>query len=217
MTISFLDFKKRESFAIFSSYFQDDKKKFNEFLKNNFSLLMIFSLIEALMEDERYITFADFLKKNFKPISNLDDLNKIEEQYYNNFGAIKKAINFFNNYVDNDCKKIFIYAIQRSSGKEKDLTDDKILKQNISLFYKWRSDFVHSAKISGAFQNYGIFKNGKEPYAVPYKKEDFQLLFEHGFLRYFGFRGNFKHENIESKIEEYKNHTRVIGFFYLKE
>jgi len=243
MVIRFEKFKKREGLKIFSSYFRNNKNKFDEFLNNLseekqekffrlsifyrnfvknppikhnflkdiFSVLIIFSLIEALMEDKKYLTFQEFLKKNFKPINTKEKLEKIENEYYSQFGAIKKAKDFFEKHVDKDCIRIFVYAIRRrNTKKEKGLNKDKIIKRNIDLFYKWRSNFVHSAKFPESFQNYGIFKTGREYYSIPYKRKDFELLFEHGFLRYFGLHDNFEHGNIKKKIREYKKHTGII-------
>lgn len=236
------DLKKRESFKIFASYFQDNEKNFERFLNNLseeqqkkffklsifyrnfvinppitadfikdiFAILMIFTLIEALMEDEKYLTFPEFLKRNFKPINTKEELKKIEDEYYDQFGATRRARKFFEKHVDKDCKRIFVYSIRRRNIKKgRELNEEEVVKRNIDLFYKWRSDFVHSAKTLLVLQNYGIFKTGGEIYGVPYKREDFQLLFEHGFLHYFGFSGNLEHSDVDGKIREYIKHTGV--------
>lgn len=232
--------KKRTCLDIFSPYFENDKEKFNrflgnlseaeqekffslsifyrnfvknppmeEFVKNSFAVLMVFSLIEALMAEEKFITFPEFLHKNFKPIIDKKDLRSREDRYYDKFGATRKAMDFFEKYVDEDCKKLFRYAI-RYCKKYKEKSEDEIIKRNIRLFYKWRSDFVHSAKMPLELtEDQGIYKEGKNAINVPYKPEDLRILFEHGFLRYFKFLGDFDHGDIDKKIRTYQQHTGV--------
>ena len=85
------------------------------------------------------------------------------------------------------------------------------IKLNIKLFYQWRNDFVHSAKIPEAFQKFGLHSNDKIKiiFTTAYQRKDFELLFEHGFLRCFGYKNNFIHKDIEKKIMQYKKYTGI--------
>lgn len=209
--------KKREKFFRLSKFYNDFVRNpliEDESTKKYFSLIMIFSLIEATMSETKHLTFDQYLFKNFKSVPDKKTLGQIQNKYLDKFGSQKQVKKFFDDYVDEECKKIFAHAIcVNSDNKQEGLSIDEKIKQNIELFYQWRSNFVHHADIPGAFQesslqaNYVTRKNKKITFSTGYPRRDFEQLFEHGFLRYFGYIKNFEHKNIEEKIERYKNHT----------
>lgn len=210
--------EKQEKFFRLSKFYNDFVRNpliEDESTKNYFSLIMIFSLIEAAMNEEEHLTFDQYLFKNFKPILDKKTLERIQNEYLNKFGSQRQVKKFFDNYyVDEECKKIFAHAIcVNSDNKQEELSIDEKIKQNIELFYQWRCNFVHEAKIPGAFQESSLqetfitHKNKKISFTTGYQRIDFGQLFEHGFLRYFDYKKNFEHKNIEEKIKRYKNHT----------
>jgi len=184
------------------------------FMKNSFAMLMTFSLIEALMTEEKHLTFYEFLRKDFQPINNLKDLENKEEEYFNRFGTNRKAKRFFDEYVDNECKELFSYAIAKYprwlNGKYlENIAEEDRISKNLKLFYDMRSKFVHSAEIPN-LEIPIILDNGKDKFTIPYRLADLKILFEHGFLRYFGFLGKFSHPSLVKKITEYKKGVDFI-------
>lgn len=208
---------KQEKFlrlSIFYRNFVQEPLVKDKFTRNCFSLIMLFSLIEALMSEEKHLTFDEYLLKNFNPIPDKVSLSLKQEEYIKKFGSRRQVQKFFNDYVDNKCKEIFAYAIRTlPENKYKKLSINKRIELNIQLFYQWRCDFVHSAKTPGAFQEFGLqlehVRRKKIIFTTAYQREDFELLFEHGFLRYFGCDSGFTHDNFEEKIDRYKKHTGI--------
>lgn len=198
---------------IYNPLFQDENTK------NLFSLIMIFSLMEAVMSEEEHKTFDQYLlEKEFEPIPDKETLEQKQEEYFEKFGSTRKVKNFFNKNVNCDCKKIFANAICNDFNNKSDkLSEDDKVELNIKLFYTWRSKFVHNAETHGAFQESKLqtmLKNKKEIiFASGYQREDFEQLFEHGFLKYFGYTKKFEHKNTKEKIKRYKDYavTSVIG------
>jgi len=207
--------EKQEKFFKLSKFYNDfvlNSLIEDENTRNYFSLIMIFSLIEATIKEEKHLRFEEYLSKNSILIPDRNALETAKDNYYNQFGVYRKVKKFFDDYVDEECKKIFIYAICVDSGAEqKILPADKKIEQNIKLFYDWRSQFVHNAIMPIAFQKSGFNINKNTIFTTGYSLKDFEQLFEHGFLRYFGYKKNFKHDNLEHKIEQYKNHTISIA------
>ena len=203
--------KEQEKFFRLSKFYNDFIRNplfEDENVKKYFSLIMIFSLIEVTISKERHLTFDQYLLRNFVPISTVEILKQKQKEYFIEFGSQKKVKKFFDDYVDEECKKIFTHAICiNSENKQNELSVDENIKQNIELFYKWRSNFVHHAEMPVAFQKSGFYMRDKDIITTAYTKEDFEKLFEHGFLRYFGYTKDFEHKNTEEKIERYKNHT----------
>ena len=227
-------FKDRdECYSFFDGLSEERRKKFfelsmfyNNFIKHpiildyytsdSFALIMIFSLIEATVNEEKHLTFDEYLFKYFEPITDKDVLRVKQEEYFDKFGTRRQVENFFKCCVDKECKEIFSYALRILSEDDnyKDLSIENKIELNAKLFYKWRSEFVHSAKIPRAFKRVGLYSanisNKKVVFTTAYTKEDFALLFEHGFLRYFGYKGDFMHEDMGEKINQYQKHTGAI-------
>ena len=198
---------------IYNPLFQDKNTK------NIFSLIIIFSLMEAVMSEEEYKTFDQYLLgKGFESIPDRKTLERKQEEYFEKFGSARKVKKFFDKYIDCDCKKIFAYVFCGDfNNKCDEFSESDNVKHNIELLYDWRSKFVHNAEIHGAFQDsklQTILKDKKEIIFVSdYQREDFEQLFEHGFLKYFNYTKEFEHKNTEEKIEQYKDYaiTSVIG------
>ncbi|MEA2088391.1 MAG: hypothetical protein U9O55_00940 [Patescibacteria group bacterium] len=208
--------EKQEKFFRLSKFYNDFIR--NPFFKDEntkrfFSLIMIFSLIEATVSEEKHKTFDEYLVKNFEPILDKETLKDIQRKYLNKFGVRRQIKKFFDDYVDEECKKIFANAICFNSGnKRKALSIDENIKKNIDIFYQWRSEFVHNAEIHGAFSGSSFCVVNKNVITTAYRREDFEQLFEHGFLRYFGYTKNLEHKDIKKKIEQYKKYTFSVAW-----
>lgn len=212
--LNLLSKEKQAKFFRLSKFYNDFVRNplfKDESTKDYFSLIIIFSLMEATVSEEEHLTFDQYLLKNFRPIPCQETLQQMQEEYFNKFGSQKQVKGFFNNYVDKDCKKVFAHAVcDNSENKKNELSVDKVdkkIKQNVELFYQWRSDFVHHAEMPWAFREASFYMKNKNIITAAYVREDFEQLFEHGFLRYFGYVKNLEHKNIEEKIEKYKHHT----------
>jgi len=184
---------------------------------NYFSSIMFFSLIEALMSEVKHKTFDQYLFENFQPIQDSKTLKCIYDQYIKKFGCQRQVKDFFDKHVDEDCKLLFAHSIRHLDDKYSSMSVEERIKLNIKLFYQWRSNFVHSAITPDTFRKYGVgltkLSGKKMIHTTPYQKEDFEVLFEHGFLNYFGYKNKFKHGDIKEKIDKYKKHTGTLAMW----
>lgn len=160
------------------SYDQNIKDK----IDGSFAFIVFVSIIEAMILE---IDYKDF--KSWYDSECLDKNKKVDdlwEEYINIYGATKKFIRFFENYLREEDKEFLLEKYQAYS-----IENEKIISlplENIAkVLYKLRSNFVHDAKYipipNGDISGIGFSK---------YCLKDITMntivnIFERGFVEYF--------------------------------
>lgn len=158
------------------------------YINDTYKYIGIFSLIESLYVGDKFVEFYDYLmdKKNkaYYPISSTDDLRKVFDNYKKDYGAVKNAVKFFNGLDKRDRYRIISkFEVENRKSSVTDLA---------KLLYQIRSDFIHNAKLVLGFgDDISIGRIGKKVVANRLHIRDLMIIFEHGLLRHFGFKGQF--------------------------
>jgi len=178
-------------YLIVEGSFRFDKQEWNKgmsYVDDTYKYVAIFSLIEALETPANYKDFYQWIQSkkdavlplNKKPMSALDDMYR---DYKAHHGSIQAAVRFFERLDQEDQslveKKLKVQGTSPS------------LKKLSQLLYDLRSKFVHEARFILGFgpvttvgtHNGNILTN-------ELTMNDLRILFEHGFLKRFGWQGN---------------------------
>lgn len=155
-----------------------------DYLDHTYKYIAIFSLIEDLHTDEEYKDFYSWLKSekaNIKFPINDDELDSLHERYLSIHGSTQKAVRFFETLDDETQKYITNNFQVINNGKEN-------FTYLARFFYQIRSDFVHKSKIIAQF-NKGttIHSIGNKRIKNNLDFENVKVIFENGFLGFFGF------------------------------
>lgn len=178
-------------FLVVEGKYQFSKSIWNSgmsYIDDSYKYIAIFSLIEALDSPSAYIDFYQWLHRNKKDI-NLDletpFLSKIDDaykKYKSEYGAINAAIHFFSRLDKEDQQ--FIQNSLQIKGKQSSL------KQLSQFLYDIRSQFVHQANLVLNFGDViSVGRQKKKIIVVNMSIKDMCWLFEHGFLKKFGYKG----------------------------
>jgi len=129
---------------------------------SNFILILLFSLIEGMMEEKEYKNCVEYLKieekkyKNCIRIINIKKLfGEMIEEYEENYGIVKSVKKFFEKYV-RDKDKEFILTVYKDGKKE-------TINAIINDIYDMRSDFIHSC---------GFEALSRDDVELEFKKDD---------------------------------------------
>ena len=179
-------------FLVVEGRFRFSVKNWNtgmSYIDETYKYISIFSLVEALYAPPTYQDFYQWKQKNKKAESiRLDEkptmaLSRMYSQYKLEHGATQAAVKFFSALDQKDQNTIQTkLRISKKSSSIKELAQ---------LLYDIRSQFVHQSRLVLGFGNktsVGINKKGIliNDLTIP----DLQVLFEHGFLKRFGFQGS---------------------------
>jgi len=156
----------------------------NSNIREELRLVAITSMIESLMEKEKFKDFISWFKgEDFVAINSIDDFIKLEEQYFAHFGAAKKVKLFFELYVKQEDRDKILKNIERMHYDPKadkqakalmllDPSDPDQIKNYIEaypygkreslsdinefarLLYNMRSEFVHEARMQNLASSY---------------------------------------------------------------
>jgi hypothetical protein len=135
-------FSKAISFFIYyaTPILQIEEKEYHR--TTNMMLIIIFSLIEGLMQDTEFKDFARFLREKMGQSADNEIVNKVEllkaleEEYRAKYGSIEKVRKFFNEHISEDDKNFILEKYK--NGEYNNI--EKVLKE----IYKMRSEFVHN-------------------------------------------------------------------------
>jgi hypothetical protein len=211
----FLRISSFYKFIVIDGRFLNTKdKNYNEYIDYfdfTYKYIAFFSLIEALYTKDDYKEFYGWLRKNKDcyPIGTKQALDNLYETYNQIYGSTRKAIRFFKS-LDDKSKKLIQDKFEVRKGGQS-FTDTDFAK----LFYKIRNNFIHNADLVVQFNNtqppvylnnkttneaelaqYGIspipasqtyFTIGNKEILSSLSFDDIKLIFERGFLIYFGY------------------------------
>jgi hypothetical protein len=206
----FLQIVSFYKYLIKEGNFGDGTDTFPEYINLSYKFIGLFSLIEAIYSDD-YIEFYGWLcstenRPEAFPINDLSKLGELYQKYTNDHGSIKKVVRFFRS-LDPGCKDIIkqrfeVKVIEDGIGDLKNLRHlhevkghEKAFEEIAKRFYELRSKFVHQAEIIRFFGNIGSIGmiNKKQIAICNLTLRDFELFFQHGLLKHFGYLKNLSH------------------------
>lgn len=153
-----------------------------DYLDHTYKYIAIFSFIEDLYTDEEYKDFYSWLKSiDTNIINGALELDSLHKKYLSIHGSTQKAVRFFES-LDDETKKYITNNFQVTGNEEENFT------YLARFFYQIRNDFVHKAKIIAQF-NKGttIHSIGNKQIKNNLDFENVKMIFEKGFLIFFGF------------------------------
>jgi len=178
-------------YLVVEGSFSFTKKEWNKgmtYIDDTYKYVAIFSLIEALETPPQYKDFYQWIQSkkdaalplNKKPMSVIDDMYKEYKKYH---GSVQAAVRFFERLDRED--QAFIEKKVKING-----TNSSVNKLS-KLLYDMRSKFAHEARFIlgfGSAPSVGTH-NGKV-LTNKLTMDDLRMLFEHGFLKRFGWKGS---------------------------
>jgi hypothetical protein len=144
------------------------------------------SLIESIMTTEKYKNFFDYFESTYKGENKIENYKKIKEEYLRKYSCTKKIRNYFEEYINQEDKQIFLEKIFYSKDNKGFYGFDDIEKI-ANFLYQMRSDFVHSAKMSYLCPKHresAYIKIAKKDYKIKINVEEFLRIFERSFVYY---------------------------------
>lgn len=184
----FLKISSLYKFLVVEGKFTIESDKSNtyiDYLDHTHKYIAIFSFIEDLYTVEEHKEFYSWLNSSEAniefPIKDKAELDKLHKSYLSIHGSTQKAVRFFES-LDDNVQKYITDNFQVINNVEKSVT------YLARLLYQIRSDFVHKSKITAQF-NEGITMHsiGNKRIRNSLDFEKVKMIFENGFLRFFGF------------------------------
>ncbi len=169
-------------------------------IRDELRLITITSVIEALMSDHDYKDFLDWYRDKYKKNS-IEDLKKAETEYLAEFGATSKVRLFFDTYFTQEEKNDLLEDI-----KPYPKPMDRNIKDVAKFFYDMRSEFVHSAQMSGFCPPEYILAGvvvKRKPYTVTLEVEGFMDTFEAAFARYWLKKAGYESDDFYNLIKRF--------------
>jgi len=178
-------------YLVLEGSFGFDNEEWNKgmsYVDDTYKYVALFSLIEALETPPDYKDFYQWIQSkkdtafplNKKPMSVLDHMYQDYKAYH---GSIQAAVKFFGRLDRADQELI--------EKKLKVRGTNASLKSLSQLLYDMRSKFVHEARFIVGFGRptaVGTYKG--EVLTNKFSMDDLRMLFEHGFLKRFEWKGN---------------------------
>ncbi len=172
-------------------------KSNDNFYDITYKYIALISIIEAVVADDTWIDFYQWLRKKAKnkeikafPIENQNELDELYKQYKSEFGAISSAVKFFKALEEREQE-----FLQRKLGRLKNdqgkfFKTESTITELAKLLYDVRSEFVHSAKLIPAFSDSpSVIANHRSgPFTSSLTLNQLMHIFEIGFMRHFGIR-----------------------------
>ena len=154
------------------------------YIDDTYKYIAIFSFIEALDSPGEHVDFYQWLQKENKAKRlNLDKapmkaISRSYEKYKDVHGSIRAEIRFFSRLDEGH--KLLI------QDKLKIYDQESSIKELAQLLYEIRSRFVHEAQLVRSFSGtLTVGKLGGKIVSNQLSMQDFQTLFERGFLKRF--------------------------------
>ena len=169
-----------------------------DYISNTYKYIAIFSLIEGLYSNKKYIDFFEFLTKKSNQIQfpiTEEQLRSHYDNYKKQYGAIRKAVAFFKQIEDLYNKRLkgkikFLkddtrlplpsYFPLTETDKQQGLTIDEFAK----FLYDIRSKFMHQANLILMISN-GTALSFNEKYLCQMNMNELMDVFEKGLLKFF--------------------------------
>lgn len=178
-------------FLVIEGRYQFKKSKWNSgmsYIDDTYKYIALFSLIEALDSPGAYVDFYQWLYRNKKKFEDGSEtqlfpiIDATYKKYKSEHGATNAAVLFFSRLDREDQE--FIQKSFKIRGKQRSL------KQLAQFLYDIRSQFVHQAQFVLNFGNIiSVGRQNGEIITSNMSIKDLCSLFEHGFLKRFGYQG----------------------------
>jgi len=157
-----------------------DSNKIIEDLTNTYKYIGIFSLIESLSK-EKHMDFHQFIVSHKSKVKFPIDrvmLDKIYENYKNEFGSVKRCISFFKALRTDRQKDL----VSRFNVSESTASIENLAK----YLYELRSNFIHEAELVHHMSDVTSFSVVKGHSVIcSLSITDAMLFFEEGLIEYF--------------------------------
>jgi hypothetical protein len=169
-------------------HFEDEDLNMS-YIDDSYKYIAILSLVEALGGSSGgYVSFHDWLHRKMKSTcltlaeSIMDSIDRSYIEYNAEHGANQAAFRFFDCLDPQDQQ--LIQARLEIHNK------DNSIKKLVQFLYNIRSKFVHEAQLVLGFGDKTTFEcdKGKVIAVNKLSMRDMQTLFEHGFLKRFGYK-----------------------------
>lgn len=121
---------------------------------SSYLLILLFSLIEGIMQEEKFLDCIPFLQNKSKVLRKISDtlnvnvLSDLSTEYRERFGANKKVKRFFKLYIEEEDKNYILSQYKNGIYSEAD--------KFISDIYQLRSNFVHNLGLESLTQTSSI-------------------------------------------------------------
>ncbi len=119
----------------------------DEGVRDEWRIVGITSLIEAMMSEVEFKDVFQYFESSFKGENSISDFQKFKMDYLNEYGATKKVINFFRDYVSGEDVIKIKSCIRRWDVKCSKMVPLANVDEVPKFFYQMRSDFVHKAEM----------------------------------------------------------------------
>jgi len=195
---SFANPKDKKKFIYLSAFWKVMGDDYHGAYPQSIQLIVLFSIIEKLYENERFIDFYTWLdsgkvererKRSHKKIA--DVIKKLKEQWRIEYGVSEKFRRFSREcLIDEDKNFILGYFTVTNSNNKKSIT--KSIDEVSGIIINLRNAFIHSAHIVDVF-----LSNGETTFTSIFSTKDNKIvdtsisfeklidLFKRGFIKYF--------------------------------
>jgi hypothetical protein len=166
----------------------DEWNRTMPFIDGTYKYVALFALVEALEIPSKHLDFFQWLQRNHPSLTMPPDAGVVEAleplycDYKREYGSTHAAVTFFSRLDASDQTLIQ----QRLQIDNKELS----LKKLAQILYDIRSQWVHQAKFVLWFSNgVTVGHHHDDVLTSSLSMSDLTILFEHGFLKRFGWTG----------------------------
>jgi hypothetical protein len=197
---SFANHEDKKKFIWLSAFWNVMGDDYRGAYRQSIQLIVIFSIVERLYENEQYVDFYVWLdskkvemeqKKSHRKTG--DVIQKLKEQWRKEHGSSEKFRRFSRECLNDEDKRLLYgcFTIINSNNNNKERNTNSIDEVS-GIFIKLRNIFIHRACIidvflsseSGAFTSLFITEDNKVVVAS-IQFEKLIDLFKRGFIKYF--------------------------------
>lgn len=157
--------------------------------RDEWRILAVLSVIEALMSDVDYQDFISWMEKEYLPTRNIsnESWKDAVDEYRKKYGFIRKVKEYFKEYFTEEDKKDLLEKFEYLSKSEGEFVSIGEMPKLAKVLYDMRSEFVHEARMrvlcpSGVWSA-GIYVKRK-PYWVKLSVRRLMDAFERSFVNY---------------------------------
>ncbi len=183
--------KKRDNLATLSHFYYfictPDKINTSNLIREELQIVGITSLIEAMMEEFEYKDVFSYFASEFPDKNKIEDFQEFKNTYLIKYGATRKIVNYFKEYIPKEEADIVLSKIKKWSSKDKKSIPLSRLEELAKFLYQMRSDFVHNAEMRCLRPhnvNSASMKVGDNYYTLTAGIADVLSIFEKSFVTY---------------------------------
>ncbi|MCK9497538.1 MAG: hypothetical protein M0Q27_01810 [Candidatus Colwellbacteria bacterium] len=183
-TLDEVDNKKLQEITHFYYFIcsPEDKEVRDELI-----IIGITSIMEALMQDPKYIDIFSYFDSVYPKQNKIDDFKEFKRGYLNKYGATRKVKSYINTYLSETDKEDLISSVDVWDNKKKSFNTLKNINEFSDLLYRMRSEFVHEAKMEHlnlAGCSFSVTVVDKCVFKIKINIREFKKIFERSFVKY---------------------------------